>query len=186
MDLAEPPDVPRLAERVQLNAYLDEFYNRNAPPALYVPYSLWEKGGAREMPEPKQTSGQSAADAPAATRQIVLARLHDATGLGELKDDQELAKDLGLDSLAISDLLLWLDKEFAVSVPGGDAVHTVGDLIMAACGAASAESADVRIRPPSRAWLQNLGEARAQLPEGRSLGQVFLAQASRSAGRWPR
>lgn len=183
VQLDEPGDVPRHAERVQLNAYLDEFYNRDAPPALYVPYSLWEKGGAREMPEPKQVSGQSAADAPAATREIVLARLRDATGLRELEDDQELAKDLGLDSLAITDLLLWLEKEFAVSVPGVDSVHTVGDMIMAACGAASAESADVRIRPPSRAWQRSLGNERVQIPEGRSLEQVLLAQARRSAGR---
>jgi acyl carrier protein len=75
----------------------------------------------------------------------VLARLRDATGIDGLKDEQELARDLGLDSLAITDILLWLEREFAVSVPGVEAVRTVGDMVMAACGAASAESADVQI-----------------------------------------
>jgi long-chain-fatty-acid--[acyl-carrier-protein] ligase len=183
VELAEPGDVPRHGERMELNAYLDEFYNRDAPAALYVPYSVWEPGGAREMPEPQLAAGRTACEAPAATREIVLARLRDATGHPELSDDQELAKDLGLDSLAITELLLWLEKEFAVSVPGVDAVRTVGDLIMAACGGASAESADVRIRPPSGAWLKELGQDRVQIPEGRRLHEVFLAQARRSAGQ---
>jgi acyl carrier protein len=183
VELVEPADLPREGGRVELNGYLDEFYNRDAPPALYVPYSLWEKGDAHAMAEPPQTAGQSAHDAPAATREIVLARLRDATGMAALEDDQELAKDLGLDSLAITDLLLWLEQEFAVSVPGVEAVRTVGDVIMAACGAASAESADVLIRPPSAGWLKNPGGDRVQIPDGRSLQQVFLAQARRSPGR---
>lgn len=183
VELVEPADLPRQGGRVELNAYLDEFYNRDMPPALYVPYSLWEKGGSHEMAEPQESAGQSAHDAPAATREIVLARLRDATGMPTLEDDQELAKDLGLDSLAITELLLWLEQEFAVSVPGVEAVRTVGDMIMAACGAASAESADVRIPAPSAAWLTNLGGARVQIPDGRSLRQVFLAQARRVPGQ---
>jgi len=183
IELAEPADLPRGGERAELNAYLDGFYNHDAPAALYVPYSLWEKGGSRELTEPKSTAAPSAYDAPAATRQIVLAHLRDATGIETLKDDQELARDLGLDSLAITEILLWLEREFAVSVPGVEAVRTVGDMVMAASGFASAESTDVRIRPPSAAWLKNRGEARAQIPNGRTLQQVFLSQARRSPGR---
>ena len=62
-----------------------------------------------------------------------------------MQDDQELARDLGLDSLAITETLLWLEREFAVAVPGVEVFRTVGDLIMAACGRVSAESTDVRI-----------------------------------------
>jgi long-chain-fatty-acid--[acyl-carrier-protein] ligase len=181
--LEEPADLPRHADRTQLNAYLDEFYNRAAPPALYVPYSFWEKGGARELPEPNRAAQQPAYDAPAATREIVLAHLREATGADGIKDDQELARDLGLDSLTITEILLWLEREFAVSVPGVEAVRTVGDMIMAACGAASAESADVQIPMPAAAWRKSPGDARVQIPDGQSLQQVFLAQARRSPGQ---
>jgi len=183
IELVEPDDLPRHGQRAELNSYLDRFYNHAAPPALYVPYSIWEKGGSRQIPEPKLTAEQSAYDAPAATRQIVMARLRDATGIDGLKDEQELARDLGLDSLALTDILLWLEREFAVSVPGVEAVRTVGDLVMAACGAAAAESFDVQIRAPSAAWLQNQGDSRLQIPAGNSIQQVFLAQARRSPGR---
>jgi len=183
VELAEADDLPRHGERLDLNAYLDGFYNHDAPAALYVPYSLWEKGGTHELPEPKLITAQSATDAPSATRQIVLAHLQQATGIDNLRDDQELARDLGLDSLATTDILLWLEKEFAVSVPGIEAVRTVGDMIMAACGVASAESADVRVIDPSAAWLKDAGSMRVRLPEGHSIQQVFLAQARRSPGQ---
>ena len=112
----------------------------------------------------------------------MLAHLREATGI-ELQDDQELARDLGLDSLAITDILLWLEREFAVAVPGVEAVRSVGDLIMAACGAASAESADIERRPPSAAWMKSRGGGRVQLPDGQTLQGVFLAQARRGPGR---
>ena len=177
LELVEPSDLPRHAERLPFNAYLDDFYNQAAPPALYVPYSIWERGGRRGMPEVEHEPSQIVNDAPAATRQIVLAHLQEMTGIAGLNDDQELAKDLGLDSLAVTDTLLWLEKEFAVSVAGVETVHTVGDMIMAACGDAPAESGDVRIIAPSTGWLSSTGDARAQIPGGISLPQVFLAQA---------
>lgn len=180
MDLVEPDDLPRHLDRPRFNAYLDTFYNYAAPPALYVPYSIWERGGARELPEPQSTHVSSVDDAPAATRNIVLAHLRDLTGVAELNDAQELAGDLGLDSLTIADALLWLEGEFAVSVPGVEAVRTVGDLIMAACGSAAAESADVQIAAPSAGWLSSPGHRRVQIPEGQSIPQVFLAQARRN------
>jgi len=183
VELAEPDDVPRHADRRGLNAYLDEFYSHAAPPALYVPYSIWEKGGRRALAEPKPAVAHSIDDAPAATRQIVLAHLREVTGIEGLKDDQELARDLGLDSLAVTDTLLWLEKEFGVSVPGVEAVLTVGDMIMAACGSAAAESANVRIAVPSAGWLSNPGDARVQIPEGRTIQRVFLAQARRNPGQ---
>lgn len=180
VELAEADDLPRHTERLVLNAYLDSFYNRVAPPALYVPYSIWEKGGRRVLAEPELKGAHSTSDAPAATRQIVLAHLHEVTGIDGLTDDQDLARDLGLDSLAITDTLLWLEREFAVSVPGIEAVQTVGDMIMAACGSASAESPDVQIPAPSAGWLSNPGNARVQIPEGQSIQQVFLAQGRRA------
>ena len=183
LELVEPRDLPRRAERLPFNAYLDEFYNHAAPPALYVPYSIWEKGGPREIPEPELKPAHTVIDAPSATRAIVLAHLHELTGIEGLNDDQELAKDLGLDSLAITDTLLWLEREFAVSVAGVESVHTVGDMITTACGGASAESTEVQIGAPPAGWLSSAGAARVQIPHGVSIPQVFLAQARRNPDR---
>lgn len=177
VELVEPADLPRHADRLAFNAYLDQFYKHGAPPALYVPYSRWERGGPHELAQPKPTHVNFVDDAPAATRHIVLAHLHEVTGIATLKDDQDLAGDLGLDSLAITETLLWLEREFAVAVPGVEAVRTVGDLIMAACGRVSAESADVQITVPSAGWRSSAGTRRVQIPDGESIQHVFLAQA---------
>jgi len=183
VELVEPEDLPRRGERPDLTAYLDQFYNYVAPPALYVPYSIWERSGPRELPEPTPSKTQVVNDAPAATRSMVIARLRTLTGLEELEDEQELARDLGLDSLAIVDALLWLESEFGVSVPNPEAVRTVGDMIMAACGGASSESTPVPRRRPSAGWRASAGSGRVQIPAGGNIQEVFLAQARRHPGQ---
>ncbi|RMF82974.1 MAG: 2-acyl-glycerophospho-ethanolamine acyltransferase, partial [Planctomycetota bacterium] len=42
VELFEPEDLPRDAGRRAINEYLERFYNEDAPPNRYVPYSLWE------------------------------------------------------------------------------------------------------------------------------------------------
>ena len=183
VELVEPEDLPRRGERPDLTAYLDQFYNHVAPPALYVPYSIWERGGPRELSEPTPAKVRVINDAPAATRNMVIGRLQTMTGVKELEDGLELARDLGLDSLAVVDALLWLESEFGVSVPNPEAVRTVGDLIMAACGGAASEPTQVRGHRPSAGWRANAGNARVQIPAGSSIQEVFLAQARRHPGQ---
>ena len=48
----EPDDFPRSADRRAINRYLEAFYNAEAPPNTYVPCTWWERGGARELPDP--------------------------------------------------------------------------------------------------------------------------------------
>ena len=58
IDVVQSDDLPRTADRVALNRYLEDFYNRNAGGSTYVPYSLWEGGGVRWLPEPVGGVGQ--------------------------------------------------------------------------------------------------------------------------------
>jgi len=48
----EPPDLPRRGPRAALNRAIEQFHNADAPPATYVPYSLWEPAGTRTLPDP--------------------------------------------------------------------------------------------------------------------------------------
>jgi len=183
VEIREPDDLPRHADRLEFNAYLDRFYNDAAPPARYLPYSLWEKGGSRDLPEVKPLDRHSSQDAPAATREIVVAHLQQETGAQSLNEDLDLAQDLGMDSLATVALILWLEEEFAVAVPGVEALRTVGDVILAASGQLSAESADVHIPKPASAWLASPRKVRVQLPDGNTLQEVFLARARAAPDR---
>ena len=46
LECREPDDLPRRAGRADLNRALEKFYNEDAPPRTYVPYTIWERGGA--------------------------------------------------------------------------------------------------------------------------------------------
>jgi long-chain-fatty-acid--[acyl-carrier-protein] ligase len=52
IEFSEPDDFPRGADRRAINRYLEAFYNARVLPNTYVPYTWWEQGGIRELPDP--------------------------------------------------------------------------------------------------------------------------------------
>ncbi len=176
--LCEPVDFPRQAGRAVMNRYMEAFYNQEAPSARYVPYSIWERGGERDLPAPPPPEPQHLAEGiPPGTEKIVLEYLYDLTGLRSITAQSRLARDLGLDSLAIMDLIAWLEKEFGITVAAVESLETVGDVMLAACGKLAAVSKDPAISMPDPRWFLDSGAARVQLPAGKTIQEVFLAQA---------
>ena len=182
IDFVEPELLPRTGGREALREYMEGFYNLDAPPNTYVPYSIWERGGVRPMPEPVRSRIEGdPGSTPAATRDIVTEYLRELSGCDDLADDDELARDLGLDSLGRADLIVFIEKEFGFPQGDADSLVTVGDVMLAACGegvaAGEAELKDV----PSK-WLAPRPDERMTIPPGRSIAEVFLAQARREPG----
>jgi len=135
IELVEPQDLPRGQGRAALNRYLEAFYNQDAPPNTYVPESHWEKGGVRACPEPVPgRMGGDPATVATATREAVLKKLHQFSGMTDIGPEQYLARDLGLDSLSRLELQVWLEGEFAFVPPDPEALQTVGDVVLAASG----------------------------------------------------
>lgn len=182
--LAEPDDLPRTADRITLNRYLEGSFNESASPARYVPYSVWEKGGVRLLPEPKaQARPESLCAVSPATRRIVVEHLRQLTGVSDVTDEQHLARDLGLDSLAVTDLVVWLEKEFGFALPSPESLQSVGNVILAACGEMATASDQIDIPAPDSRWNRNPASIRSDVPEGKTIGQVFLTQARRNPDR---
>jgi acyl-CoA synthetase (AMP-forming)/AMP-acid ligase II/1-acyl-sn-glycerol-3-phosphate acyltransferase/acyl carrier protein len=199
IEFLEPPDFPRSADREALNGYLEAFYNDGVPPATFVPYTIWDRGGVRPLPEPD--FGRGAGDlsvVPEATRRIVLDHLRQQTGVSAIHDEDHLARDLGLDSLARADILAWLSGEFGYPPTDVEALDTVGDVLLAACGeSVSARVAELAPIPakwftprPVAAGASEVGGAapptvpgQPVVPPGRNIAEVFLAQARLGPGR---
>jgi len=183
IELYEPSDLPRQAGRNAINEYLERFYNADAPPNTYVPYTVWEKTGTVVLPEPEPVQlGGSADEVPESTRQIVKDYLRELTGTANPRDEDKLAYDLGMDSLARADLLVWLEKEFGF--PGGDvdSLQTVGDVILAAGGqGVVAEQKGLQPVPPK--WFGPFPHERLYPPAGETITDVFLARAAMDPGR---
>jgi long-chain-fatty-acid--[acyl-carrier-protein] ligase len=157
IELHEPADLPRQADRATINRYLERFYNEGAPPALYVPYTLWERlrrGSSRVLPEPPAVpSGEKLHRVPPATREVVTRRLLELSGAKELRDEDRLANDLGLDSLSRAELAAWLEGEFGYPAPAPECLQTAADVLLAACGEAL-RAIDAPIQPPGKKWFE--------------------------------
>jgi len=183
IEFYEPPDLPRNADRNTFNRFLEDFYNADALPNTYVPYTIWEKGGTRTTPEPIAATLQSNySSVPDATRQIVLKHLSERSGVQNLKETDRLAADLGMDSLARADLLLWLENEFGFRQADADAMQTVGDVMLAACGK-FVYLTPTAIKPVPPGWFKRKVSRRAQSFDGDSITEVFLNQAARGPSR---
>lgn len=181
IELAEPADLPRNADRGTLNRYLEAFYNREAQSNTYVPYTIWERGGARSMPEPASLAVEASGETiPPATAEIVLKHLCEFSGKQSLRREETLAGDVGLDSLARVELALWVEREFGFPA-GEDNMVTVNDVLCAACGQLiSAGPLELKSVPVG--WF-DAHRVPVMLPEGRTLTEVFLAQARRGPNR---
>jgi long-chain-fatty-acid--[acyl-carrier-protein] ligase len=153
IEFYEPPNLPRTADRNTLNRFLEAYYNTDAQHNTYVPYTIWEKGGPVTLPEasPARLEGAQSS-VPPATRQMVLNYLSNLTGISPQGDSDHLARDLGMDSLARTDLTIWLEKEFGFLQADADAMHTVGDCVLAACGD-FVYSGPVAMAPVSPRWF---------------------------------
>jgi acyl-[acyl-carrier-protein]-phospholipid O-acyltransferase/long-chain-fatty-acid--[acyl-carrier-protein] ligase len=184
VELVEPPDLPRTSDRLALNRYLEAFFNHDASPNTYVPYTFWETGGVRVVPEPEvqRAAGDPESVSPT-VRQQVLDHLTQVTSQPVTMLDGHLARDLGLDSLAIAELIVWIQGEFGFSVGTPESLQTVGDVVLAA-GGKGVSALETDLKPPSRRWFEaSRRTTRLAVPAGHTITEVFLRQAARHPGR---
>jgi acyl-CoA synthetase (AMP-forming)/AMP-acid ligase II/1-acyl-sn-glycerol-3-phosphate acyltransferase/acyl carrier protein len=178
IEFEEPTDFPRTESRMAINAYLEEFYNTRAPKNTYVPYGFWEHGGVREVPEPQlERMAGDPAEMPEGTRRIVLDELATLTGKSDVQLSDRLAQDLGLDSLAAAELVVWVEKEFGFSVGTPESLVTAGDVVLAASGK-GVSAIDSELKPPSAAWLSAGSPDRRAPAPGATVNESFLARAA--------
>ena len=132
-----------------------------------MPYTPWESGGARHLPDPQ--AGRIAGpltSIPETTRQLVTAHLRELTDSKKLRDEDRLAEDLGIDSIAKAELVLWLSREFGFSDGEVDALQTVGDVLLATRGEAVVNKA-VELEPIPPAWFRGHSGQRVDAAAGR-------------------
>ncbi|MBT3278444.1 MAG: AMP-binding protein [Phycisphaerales bacterium] len=152
IDLVEPDDFPRDADRAGINRYLEAHYNAVEASRLHIPMTLWDRRGVRELPEP--AAPESTADVrtvPIAVRESVLAMLREMTGEKTFDNQTTLADDLGLDSLQMMELIERVTAEIGEVTAEVETIRTVGDVLLAASGAMLASSQRIPAAP--EAWF---------------------------------
>ncbi|MBW2187308.1 MAG: AMP-binding protein [Deltaproteobacteria bacterium] len=179
VELVEAADFPREGGRQQINRYLELFYNESVQPAQHIPYRFWQGGAVENLPEPELvTFSGDASHVPLETRRLVEDKLRQLSGITTLTDELTLANDLGLDSLAVMELVGWLTAEFAVDIDNLEALQTVSDCLLAARGEGLGHVAKP-LKPADAAWLADdwtNGEL-LQFDLGENLATLILRQA---------
>ncbi len=180
LEVVEPDDFPRHAGRMQINRYLEEFYNTPLQQRIRVPYLFWQGSRAEIVAEPARGNRQQDTHGiPAATRQVVLEKLRQLSGVEEIGEQDRLAADLAMDSLVLVEFAAWLGSEFGVATEHLEGLQTVADCILAAGGILPAPEA-APLQPVAPAWFRPASRDTLAFPRGSSVAALFLAQARRT------
>lgn len=189
-----PEDMPRNdASRVDLNRYLENWYNRypdargnihESEPVTLISYSRWKE----ELPEvfkakKKQANNSSAGERVSdEVRQKVynaIRKILDRQDL-EIQPEMNLAYDLGMDSLNIAEFITFLTKTFSIGELYPEDLETVGTVLEIAGG-------EKGQRAPTRApvhfkWPDENERTPPFAPKGRTLAEAFLNSCQRMKG----
>ena len=175
-------------DKQAINRYLESFYNQDAPLATKVPLFFWQRNKPMEMLEPNELKQQDI-DIPKAVQDQVLPYLRQLSGQEHMDPGMLLGADLGLDSLSLVEVGLWLEGEFGYSVPDLENLVTVQDCLQAAMGLNSGQASGQKPIPASWFPLPQDADIRLTMPEAPLLGStpslasLFLALARREPKR---
>jgi long-chain-fatty-acid--[acyl-carrier-protein] ligase len=182
-----PADFPYKACRLEMNQYLENFYNRpdgitkqegNEPgESLYlVSYSMWKE----ELPEVKNIQdadlGIDLSKVPSDIQAKVKKEISEMSHIPEdqITPDLNLGSDLGLDSLDNAELLTFLDDNYDISGVPVSEITTVGKVMAIAAKQVTFGEVEEEEQQDLSKWSHPFPHERAVIPEGETIPEVFL------------
>jgi long-chain-fatty-acid--[acyl-carrier-protein] ligase len=162
-----------------LNRFLEGYYNYPAPesPKL-IPHLFWNKEVPR-LPE-KPEENHSYEEISHEVRQKVFNHIAHigATDALRLTTETQLGDDLGLDSLTVAELLLWLDREFEAHDIELSEIVTVGSVLRAAAGQLGSKTPKKEYRVPG-VWFTSADQRPSpNLQAAPTIAESFLLAAN--------
>lgn len=192
-----PADFPYNASRIELNKYLEQWYNKPdglrpqtvplpGDSLIQIPYTIW----SNEVPklwQPKIADPNDSllTNVPVEIQKKVLAEL--ATLLNRdpstITPSMNLSSDLGMDSLDLSELLSFLQTEFDVEGVHAPDLDTVGQLMQIAAKKIVIEDKAEEVLANTSKWKAPKEHTRIQLAEGETIPEVFLNRCALMGNR---
>lgn len=180
-----PKDFPYEGSRLEVNKYLENWFNKEGPEPLYlVPYQFWNKKVLdakvnQNSLEKIDLSGVSEEIKKQVKDEIATLSLK---SFNEITEKQYLSKDLGLDSLDQAQLLLFLRDNFGVDAHVTD-LNKVEDAIALAARIKKGKATnDIVEKKPNKKWFKEQGRPHPSLPIGTTLIDSFLLMCDRMDG----
>lgn len=141
IEIEIPKDFPRGANRIELNKYLENWYNQypqdhtrvENEPLYKVSYSCFKEKYYAPHVNPKEKKAAKK-QYSSKIEDMVYAELQRLQPDVQIKHDLNLASDLGLDSLDIAELITYLNVHFDVGEIHPEDIETVHDVLLIAEG----------------------------------------------------
>ena len=179
-----PSDLSFKGGRLELNQYLERWYNKKKDPLKLVSYTFWKE----TLPKVKVTKeGQLVyvkRRVPKKVRGDVIAMLKALSHCQgkDIKDDFDLWTDLGLDSLDLAKVHTFLDDTYDVVDLAPEELQSVEDVLQAAVGRKKFVDEPERKKRGVK-WPKELSRKPIEMPEGETLQEVFLRSCDRMGKR---
>ncbi len=185
---AEPPpaDFPFQGSRLEFNKSLEDWYNRypekGPEPLKLVSYAFWKKELPKVYIPTSQPQPIEERSVPKKIQEEVFSHLASFCGRPAEKIERKmhLSHDLGLDSLDVANLYLFLDERYAISnlLPGD--LHTVEDVLQAAAGYKRGREDEESVAAERKyAWPEEK-RLPLELPSGKTVQEAFLHSVDRN------
>lgn len=176
-----PDDFPKKGDRLTLNKYLETWYNQypeyGPEPISLVSFSAWrEELPAVAAPKLSNIEETAAVVVAAKIEKEILQKCAEISKrpVESLSRSMNLSRDLGLDSLEVTEFYVFLHERFDVQnlVPGE--LRTIEDLMRAAAGLREVSEAAPEVMEHKFNWPQEGERSAPFLPEGQTIPEAFL------------
>lgn len=181
-----PQDFTSDVSRLEFNKFLENWYNRYSEagpePVKLVSYAFWKTQLPQVYTAKTQTRPLEERPIPKKIQQEVFTQLASLCGRPSehLERKMHLSHDLGLDSLDIAQLYVFLDEHYSVNdlLPGD--LHTLEDVLQAAAGYKKPREGEIIPREVKKFVLPHEKRHIPEIAEGETLQEVFLRSVDRN------
>lgn len=186
-----PKDFPYKASRMELNKYLENWYN--TPDGLsetndpcpgetlnLVSYSRWKDLYLEPRTAPEDEFSFDPGLVPDAVRDKVLTKLSELTGqpMSLIDYDMNISTDLGLDSLDTAELVVFLEDQFDVKGVQVKELTTVAKMLALASKQLIIPE-EAEHEPSIKKWFKPIKAKRTDIAPGKTIPEVFLNNCER-------
>jgi long-chain-fatty-acid--[acyl-carrier-protein] ligase len=175
-----PADLPVTGTRLEINKYLERWYNRRGPEPLKLVTECFWKESVPKIDDQKKTEldDENWMISPEKEQQI-RAKISQIARRPQVERPQSLNRDLGLDSLDIAQIHTFIEQKYEIENISFDQLETVEDVLRAVAKGEGQKRIDDHV--PQKTWPE---ESRLPIlqPVGKTLHEAFLRSCDRMDG----
>lgn len=172
-----PKDFPVHGARMEINRYLEAWYNEKGPePRILISDKFWTRSVPKVVRSEKNQKGDEL-PIPPEIESEVLGQIASMTKRAPetIQREMNFSFDLGLDSLDVAQLYVFLDEKYdVVNLPHGQ-LQTVEDVMRAAVGF----KREVRDERKGERWPKDIARPSPVQPWGNTIAEAFLHNCDR-------